>query len=150
VHFTLPEVLADPNSAEAQPRVSATILVLVGVPKEMNFPVNVSRVRANADVFYHGKKLGKLEQNKWQHANSTRVQAKGNKEAVLKVQSLMKDVPLYVTDDDLFTEVVQELLFGGKGVVLDIKADVDVHVDTVLGEFVIKEIPAEGKVPVKR
>ena len=48
------------------------------------------------------------------------------------------------------TDVIQELLFGGKGVLLDIKAHVDVKVQTVLGQLVLKDVPAEGKIPVKR
>jgi hypothetical protein len=41
-------------------------------------------------------------------------------------------------------------MFGGKTVMLTIKAAVDVKLSTVLGEMVIKAMPAEGVVPVKR
>ena len=47
-------------------------------------------------------------------------------------------------------DVVSELLMGRKGVIMDIKADVDVEVETALGEFKIRRIPASGRVPVKR
>jgi hypothetical protein len=35
-------------------------------------------------------------------------------------------------------------------VVLDIRAAVDVKVQTVLGQLTLKDLPAEGKIPVKR
>lgn len=150
VRFGLPDPLADPDKPEAQPRLSATVKALVGLPKEMNFPINVARVRANADVFYHGRKLGHLDLHRWQRANSTRMEAHGEHPAALAVESHVKDAPLEITDDEVFTEVVQALVFGGKGVVLGIKADVDVETETALGKFVVREVPAEGKVFVKR
>lgn len=150
VHFTLPDPFAAPDTPEASPRISATVKALVGLPKEMNFPIDVSRVRADADVYYHEKKLGRLDLNKWQKANTTRIEAHDDVEAGLAVESVVKKAPLKITDDDVFTDVVQDLIFGGKPVVLGVKADVDVETETALGKFVIREIPAEGKVFVKR
>lgn len=150
VHFSLPNPLADPDTPEAQPKLSAVVKALIGLPKEINFPIDVSRVRADADVYYHEKKLGFLDLRKWQEANSTHVKAHGNEEAGLAVESIVKDAPLEITDDDVFTDVVQALIFGGKGVVLGIKAKVDVETETALGKFVIRDVPAQGKVFVKR
>lgn len=150
VHFTLPDPFASPDEPEASPRISATVKALVGLPKEMNFPIDVSRVRADADVYYHKKKLGRLDLNDWQKANTTRIEAHDDSEAGLAVESLVKNAPLKITDDDVFTDVVEDLMFGGKPVVLGVKADVDVETKTALGKFVVREIPAEGKVFVKR
>ena len=150
VLFTLPDMLAAPNTPEASPRISATVKALVGLPKEMNFPIDISRVRADADVYYHKKKLGYLDLKHWQKANTTRIDAHDDIEAGLAVESIVKQAPLKITDDDVLTEVVEELLFGGKPVVLGVKADVDVETETALGKFVVREIPAEGKVFVKR
>ena len=150
VHFSLPNPMADPDTPEAQPKLSALVKALVGLPKEINFPIDVSRVRADADVYYHDKKLGFLDLRKWQTANSTRTEAHGSEEAGLAVESIVKDAPLEITDDDVFTDVVQALIFGGKGVVLGIKAKVDVETETALGTFIIRDIPALGKVFVKR
>ena len=150
VHFSLPDPVAEPGTPEAQPKLSAIVKALIGLPREMNFPIDVSRVRADADVFYHGKKLGRLDLHKWQAANSSRIDAVHHEMPSLLVESTVKDAPLEITDDDVFTEVVQALVFGGKGVRLGIQADVDVEVKTALGEFIIKKIPAEGKVSVKR
>jgi hypothetical protein len=149
VHFGLPNPVADPGTPEAQPRLSAVVKAIVALPKEMNFTLDVSRVRADADVFYKGKKLGILDLHKWQKANATRLENEDEAPTLL-VQSIVKDAPLNVTDDDVFTNVIQAMLFGGKSVVLGIKADVDVDAGTPLGGFVIRKIPAEGKVAVKR
>ncbi len=150
VRFGLPDPVADPGTPDAQAKLSASVKALVGLPKEMNFPIDVARVRADADVFYRGKQLGHLDLRRWQKANSTRVEAHDDEAAALAVESHVKDAPLQITDDDVFTEVVQALVFGGERVVLGIKADVDVETETALGKFVVREIPAEGKVFVKR
>ncbi|MCJ1475236.1 hypothetical protein MMC13_003898 [Lambiella insularis] len=149
VHLGLPDPFADPDSPEAQPQISATVKALVNLPREMNFPVSISHVRANAEVFYHDKKLGNLDLHKWQKASSTRIEAHGQEQAGLAVESIVEKAPLNITDDDVFSDVVQALLFGGKNVVLGVTADVDVESETALGKFVIREIPAEGGVPIK-
>lgn len=150
VHFGLPDPFASPDSPEAQPRISAVVKALVNLPKEMDFPIDIDQVRADADVYYHKKKLGRLDLNKWQKANSTRVEAHGDVEAGLAVESIVKNAPLNITDDDVFAEVVQAMVFGGKKVVLGVKADVDVETETALGKYVVRGIPAEGQVFVKR
>ncbi|KAI5195796.1 hypothetical protein E4T39_08092 [Aureobasidium subglaciale] len=149
VHFGLPDPFSEPNSPEAQPRISAVIKALVALPEEMNFNISVGRVRANADVFYHGAKLGYLDLSKWQKANSTRIDSAKDEGPLLAVQSAIENAPLTVTDDDVFTDVLNALLFGGKGVELGIKADVDVEMETALGQLAVRKIPAEGTVPVK-
>ncbi|KAK7555783.1 hypothetical protein IWX49DRAFT_82789 [Phyllosticta citricarpa] len=147
VHFRLPSVSADPGTPEAQPRIDAKVKALVGLPEQMNLPINVDKVRADADIFYHGKKLGYLDLNKWQPANATRVH--GKNETGLLVQSEVKNAPLFITDEDQFTKVVQALLLGKESLVLSVKAEVDVEMVTGLGSFKIQKIPAKGVVPVK-
>ena len=150
VKFTLPDPLAEPDERESNPTVSGTILVTAGLPSQMNFAINVTSVRANADVFYHDNKLGELNLHKWQAANSTMTRATPDHEATLEIQSRIDDAPLNVTDGDVLTEVIQKLLFGGNHVDLEIKALVDIRVDTILGQLELKDVPAEGKIPVKR
>ncbi|KAL1887346.1 hypothetical protein Sste5346_010285 [Sporothrix stenoceras] len=150
VKFTLPDPLADPDEPESNPTVSGTILVTAALPSQMNFAINVTSVRANADVFYHGDKLGELNLDKWQAANSTMTKATPDHGTTLEIQSRIDNAPLNVTDGDVLTEVIQKLLFGGDHVNLKIKALVDIRVDTILGQLELKDVPAEGKVPVKR
>jgi hypothetical protein len=150
VDFKLPNPMGDPDDTDADPKVSGTIQVLAALPKEMNFDVNVTRIRSRADVFYKDRKFGELNLRKWQHANSTKLQETKKHEALLKIQSKIIDAPLNITDGDIFTEIMQTLLFGDKPVILDVKAEVAVKVDTVLGKLILKDVPAEGKIPVKR
>lgn len=150
LHFALPDPWAEPGTPEASPTISAVIKVDVGMPHEMNFPLDVNQVKADADIFYKGKKLGKMDMNKWQHANSTRIKAHGKEGPSLLVQSEIKKAPIEITDDDLFSEVVQALIFRGQGIMLDMEATVAVGVDTPMGKFAIRGIPAKGTVPVKR
>ncbi|CAK7203223.1 hypothetical protein SEUCBS139899_005954 [Sporothrix eucalyptigena] len=149
VKFTLPDPLAEPDDPESNPTVSGTILVTAGLPSQMNFAINVTNVRANADVFYHNNKLGELNLHKWQAANSTMTRATKDQEATLKIQSRIDNAPLNVTDGDVLTEVIQRLLFGADHINLKINALVDIRVDTILGQLKLKDVPAEGKIPVK-
>ena len=139
VHFGLPDRFAQPGSPESNPMISGNIGVLAGLPKEMNFGVNVSRVRATADVYYKGDKLGYLSVKEWQPAKSKRMDVDGN--ISIKIESRIKDAPLYITDDDVFDNVIGDLIFGGKSVLLTIDALVDLAVGTVLGEFIVRDIP---------
>ncbi|KAI9889885.1 MAG: hypothetical protein M1814_004720 [Vezdaea aestivalis] len=147
VHFSLPDPMAGPNSPESHPRVSANIKALVAVPKEMNFSLNVSRVRAQADVSYKGQNFGVLDLHKWQEASSEKTKDGDGIPSIL-VQSEVTNAPLEITDNDVFTQLIQDMLFGGNGVVLGTKADVDVDIQSALGEFVVRKIPAEGDVVV--
>lgn len=150
VHFSLPDPFAAPGSPKSQPRLSASVKALVNLPEEMNFPISVGRVRADADVFYKEKKLGSLDLRRWQRAKSTRVEANGKTPAGLAVESIVKKAPLAITDDEVFADLVQALIFGSKGIVLGVKAHVDVETETALGKFIVRDLPAEGKVFVKR
>ncbi|KAL2265618.1 hypothetical protein VTJ83DRAFT_6718 [Remersonia thermophila] len=149
VSFAMPDPLADPDDPASNPRVSGTILVLAGLPADMNVSLNVTAIRADADVFYRGDKLGELTLKRWHPASSTQVPATDDGEATLKIRSTIRDAPLNVTDADVLADVIQALLFGGREVMLAVKALVDVQVETVLGELVVKAVPAEGQIPVK-
>lgn len=152
VDFKLPSPLADPNDPEddGNPRVSGTIEVLAALPREMDFEVNVTDLKASADVFYKKKKMGKLDLNKWNPANSTRFEDEQTHEPLVKIQSRIENLPLNVTDSDVLSEVLQKMFFGSKNIMLDVKATVDTRVHSALGPLVFKDIPAEGRVPVKR
>lgn len=149
-HFHLPDPFADPHSPESKPAISAKVRALIALPEEMNFNISANRVRADADIYYKGSKLGKLDLHKWQQASSKRVEATGDEGPSLLIESLVKKAPLIITNESVFTDVIEDLMFGDKDIIMDIQADVDVEVATALGEFKIQKIPAEGQVPVKR
>jgi hypothetical protein len=149
VDFTLPD-LSDPDGSSSKVKISAVVNALVGLPKEATFALNITRVRADADVFYHGRKLGELDLDKWQSANSSHVDA-GDPEIVgLLIQSKVQDAPLTITDNDLLSEIIQQLVLEHTEVDLQIKARVDVQVETDFGSPIIKDIPAAGNIKVKR
>lgn len=150
VHFGLPDPFAGPKTPESHPRISAIVKALASLPTEMNFPLSVTRVRAQAEVFYKKDKLGNLNLKEWQSANSTQVEAHGDIDASLAVESVVNNAPLEITNEDVLAEVVQAMLFGGRPVVLGVKANVDVETQTALGKFVVRDIPAKGKFSVKR
>lgn len=140
VHFSMPDPFADPKSPESNPRISGTIMALASLPKEANFNINVSRIRATADVFHKGMKMGVLDLKEWQKAKSKRIDATEEADAMLMVSSKIKDAPLKITDQDVFSDVIEKLLFG-KEVTLDVKALVDMEVATVLGALTIRNVP---------
>lgn len=167
-HFGLPDPWADPDSPESKPQISAKVKALVPLPKEVNVNLDVSRVRANADVLYKGKKFGELDMHKWQPANSTRLEAPPHKlkhtrpdkpdsgddddeedGPMMLIESLVDKAPLTITDEDGFSSVLGKLVFG-EPVEMTVQATVDVEVETALGVVMVRNIPAEGKVPVKR
>jgi hypothetical protein len=148
--FSLPDPLAEPGTDESNPRISGNIVAIAGLPKEMNFGINVTRVRANADVLYKGDKLGELNLRQWQAAQSELVEPNDGDDITMRIQSHIKEAPLNITDDDVFTDILQALIFGGKDVSLQVVALVDIEVSTVLGTLIIRDMPADGVIPVKR
>jgi hypothetical protein len=150
VHLSLPDQFAEPGTPEAQPKISSLVKALIGLPKEMNFSVNISRVRSFADVFYDGKKLGYIDLKKWQTANSSRVKEESSATPALLVEFEMKEAPLRITDEDTFTDVIQSLIFKRKPVLLQVMAKVDTELRTALGRLVLRAIPAVGDLTVRR
>lgn len=150
VHFSLPDPFAEPESPEAQPKISAVVKVMVELPEEMNFDVDIPRVRANVDVYYEVDKFGFLDLSEWQPSNATRIDDPSSPRPLLLVTFTIKDGPLRVTDSDVFAEVVQSVLFGSDPIELDLQALVDGEIATTLGQFMIHDIPAQGSINIKR
>ncbi|PCG92826.1 Protein of unknown function DUF3712 [Penicillium occitanis (nom. inval.)] len=149
VHFSLPDPFAEPNSPEAQPKVSAMVKVMVELPEEMNFDVDIPHVRANVDIYYEGDQFGILDLSEWQPSNATRIDDPDSTRPLLLVTFEIKDGPIQVTNSDVFSDVVQSILFGSDPVELDLQALVDGELATTLGQFIIHDIPAQGTIDVK-
>lgn len=147
VDFKLPSPFADPSDPDSQPRVSGAIQVLADIPQELKLDFGVNSIKADADLLYKKEKLGELNLRHWQEANSTRLFGIGTDQDMLNITSRVVDVPLNITNGSVFAEVMQNILFG-KPIMLDVKSTVDAKLSTVLGTLVVKDIPAEGKVPV--
>lgn len=148
-HISLPSPFADEGSDEANPRISGDIYVLAGMPKEMNFGINISGIRASADVYYRHKLLGVLDVKSWQAAASRRIDPDDGSAASIEIESHIEKAPLVITDQEVFEDVIAAYYLGD-GVNLQVKALLDIKVSTVLGDFVIKRMPAVATVPIKR
>lgn len=142
VQFRLPEPDSKPRSPESAPRLSASVRAVVRLPEEINFPIDVQRLRSIANVSYQGKTFGTLSLHKWMPATSSEVD--GRKE--LQVDTVVNDAPLDVTDYNVFEEVVGKFVLGGQPIPLDINGNVDIDIKTNVGEFVISRIPAAGTI----
>lgn len=150
VNFKLPSPFADPDSPEGTPKVSGTIQVLAALPREFGIDLAVENIRATAELSYKSQDFGSLDLHRWQKANSEKLVGSGTDETLLNITSRVVDVPVNITDSDVFSDILQKMLFGDKNVLIDVNAKVDVDVATVLGNLVLKEVPAQGKIPLKR
>ncbi|PHH76373.1 hypothetical protein CDD82_4030 [Ophiocordyceps australis] len=147
VDFKLPSPFADPQEPQGKPRVSGTARALAVLPGGVNLSVGVDSLRATGDLMYQKQKFGQLNIEQWQKANST--MSSDGDEALVSIMSRVNNAPIDITDSDVFAEILQKLFFGSDDIVLGVKALLDVKVQTTLGKLVLKDIPAEGKIPVK-
>lgn len=152
VDFKMPGLLPDPDDPndDGNPRVSGTVNVLAALPKEMTIGLEVTGIAATSDVLYKKQKMGELNLDRWNPANSTRLEDEDTHEPLVEIWSHVENVPLKITDDDVFAEVMRKMFFGSEKIELEVKAKVDARTETALGDLVIKDVPAEGRVPVKR
>ena len=111
VQFFLPDDSAAPGSPESNFQISGVVKVDINLPEEMNFPIQVKHIKADADVFYRKKKLGTLNLKEWQKANSTRLDAHGKEGPSLLVEADIEKAPLEVTDGRLLTEIIKDSFF---------------------------------------
>ncbi|PHH93194.1 hypothetical protein CDD83_10743 [Cordyceps sp. RAO-2017] len=149
VDFKLPSPIANPNDPDGKPQVSGTVRVLAALPAELHVDVGVDSLRAVGDLIYDNRKFGELHLERWQKANSTINSGTGDAEDTITIVSRVENAPIDIIDGDIFSEVMQKLLFGDDDIILDVRATVDIRIATVLGKLVLKGIPAQGKIPVK-
>ncbi|KAI5854431.1 hypothetical protein BZA05DRAFT_443929 [Tricharina praecox] len=132
------------ESGNVAPLLSATVEAVIALPKEMTLPINITQLRALADVSYEQHAFGTLNIKEWIPATSERIPGKDN---LLRVSGVVTDAPLDVTDYDTFGEVVRKILFGGgKAINLGINGTADADINTSLGEFIVRKLPASGNI----
>lgn len=148
VEFKLPNPFAGPRDPDGKPRVSGSVVVLAALPEGFNIDLGVDSLRSLGNLTYQDEKFGELNLREWQAANSTRINTDEGEEDLLKITAKIVDAPIDITDSNVFSSLMQEYLFGEDDIILDVYASVDVNVDTVLGNLVLKQVPAKGKVPV--
>lgn len=150
VDFKMPSPFADPRDPDSQARVSGNVEVLAAIPDELNLKLGVKSIRSYADLYYEKKKLGELNLNDWQKANSAKIPGVDGEQDLLNVTAQIIDAPINITDSDVFGDLLQSMFFGEDDLFLDVNATVDGRISTVLGAIVVKNVLAEGKIPVKR
>ncbi|KAJ3482380.1 hypothetical protein NLG97_g7585 [Lecanicillium saksenae] len=143
VDFTLPS----PFEPQGKPRVSGTVVAIAALPEGVDVDLGVQSIRSQGNLFYHDKKFGELNLRNWQKAASHKIDS-DTKEVLLEITSQINNAPIDITDNDVFSSLASDYLFGSDDVIVSARAKLDVKVDTVLGPLVIKEVPAEGKIPV--
>jgi len=125
------------------PLLSATVEAVIALPEEMNLELNITRLKAIADVSYEHHAFGTLDIKKWILAESKRIPD----EKLLYVRGEVTDAPLNITDYGTFQKVIRKLLFpDGKGINLGIDGTADADINTALGEFIVHNIPASGNI----
>ena len=145
VKIVLPDRHAKPDSPEAVPKLSAVVDATVALPKEMNFPIGVESLKASVNLSYHGGKFGEIHMTDWQPAVSHLTS-----EGKLAVTAEIHQAPLNITDYDIFRAVARGIFWGGgRGLVLGIDGFTDVKMETTLGAFAVRGIPAKGDVTIK-
>lgn len=144
VKIDLPSPFADPDSPAGKTRLSATIGAQIAIPEGLNVTLDISRLRAMANVSYHEDMFGVLDVHKWIPTESEIFDNEGR--PFLRVKGKVRQAPVDVTDYDVFEELVQQILFGSKDTELGIKGDADIDLTTGLGNFVIRKIPVQGNI----
>lgn len=150
VQFYLPSPSAKPNTPESMPKVSALVQAIVDLPRQLDIPVNISRVRTDANVFYHDHKLGIIDIKEWQNARVRRTVDDSDGRPTMVVEFDIRKAPLQVTDEDLLSEVLQKMLFERQDIPLRVDAHVDAELQSALGEFIVRDIPSGGNIIVRR
>jgi len=132
------------DSGGAAPLLSATVEAVIALPKGMNLPIDITKLKALTDISYRDHGFGTLDIKEWIPATTERIPGKDN---LLRVSGVVTDAPLDVTDYDTFGEVARKILFGGgKAIQLGINGTADADINTSLGEFIVHKIPASGNI----
>ena len=133
--FNLPSIIGGGSS---KPKISGRIRGTIDIPKEINVAVKVKSVHVLADLIYKGKKFAYIESPGWSPATSD-----FPKPGEMQVQVVLKDAPVTITNQDVFSTIISQL-FGGN-VLVDVAGDADIRVSTGLGELEAHKLPIEAK-----
>lgn len=121
-----------------KPKISGKIRGIIDIPSDIKVDVQVDSVHVLADLLYKGKKFAYLESPGWAPASS-----RFPKQEELLVEVTLKDAPVTITNQDVFSSVVSQLLGGN--VLVDVLGTGDVKVITSLGKLEAHKLPIEAK-----
>lgn len=128
-------------------KVSAAVKVTVSPPNSIqvdeNIPLKVAQARGVADLYSQNVNFAQVVIDEWVPCTTHVV----DHDYIVGFQ--LKDVPVIVKDRNLFSQVVQSILFKGSAPVR-VESLVDAKVSLPIGEFVLSEIPASGDTDLRR
>jgi hypothetical protein len=140
--ITLPPPWAPPGTPHSQPKVSGVIEAIIRPPKEAaNVSINVTAVRADILLFDEGKKFGRVVVPVWSPAKTIQ-------KSKIHVIARVAEVPIEVLDPIVFQRVMGKVLQGRGTVEIGVDGTVDAKVSVLVGDFVVRGIPAQGTVEV--
>lgn len=134
VKFNLPSFLG----GGGKPKISGKVRGVIDVPTDINVDVKIDSVHVLADLLYKKRKFATIESPGWSPAVS-----KFRAEKELQVEVVLRDAPVTITNQDIFSSVVSELLGGN--VLVDVLGTGDVKVTTALGNLEAHELPIEAR-----
>ncbi|KAI5778198.1 hypothetical protein EDC01DRAFT_622872 [Geopyxis carbonaria] len=140
VSLKLPPPTAHPDSPEALPYMNATVEVLVTVPDQINISFSITRLRVRTVISYKKKPFGWFDSKRWIEVKTTLYGG------TLGAKGTLRDLPINITNYDVFESVVQELILGNEKPYLEISGNADVDTTTGLGNYVIRDIPISGNI----
>ena len=127
------------------PQVSTIVRVTVQPPDSVdideNLPVQVIGARGIADLYSKSQQFARVDIPDWVPCTTTRIESEWGK--AFLVEFGLDSIPLNVTDDSLFGEVMRQVIFSGSSLV-HVKSLVDARLSTSIGKFALDQIPAEG------
>jgi hypothetical protein len=123
---------------QEKPKISGNIKATIDIPEGIDVKVDINSVKLLADLIFKGRKFATMASPDWSPASSTFVET-----TELHVQAQLRDVPVTITDNDVFSSVVSALLGGN--VLMDVAGTVDVKVRTGLGELQPRGLPLVAK-----
>ncbi|TQS39302.1 hypothetical protein Golomagni_00175 [Golovinomyces magnicellulatus] len=146
--FSLPDFFAEPGTDRSYSHLSGKIIASIKIPQEINLNISVNELRAFINVLYKGMKFGEVNLDKWQKVECKIIEGQKDAGRFLKLQTLLKNAPVKITDDSVFAKIVEALLTKKGAIMIGIEALVDAQISSVLGKILVKDISAEGTVPI--
>lgn len=134
VKFNLPSFLG----GGGKPKISGKISGVIDIPADVEVGIEVESIHVLADLLYKKRKFATIESPGWAPATS---RFRTSRE--LQVEVVLRDAPVTITNQDIFSAILSELL-GGNALV-DVTGKGDVRVETSLGQFEAHKLPIEAQ-----
>lgn len=135
VKFNLPSLIG----GSGKPKISGKVRGTIDIPSDVDVGLKVDSVHVLADLLYKKKKFATIESPGWSPASSKLL----SDAKELKVEVVLRDAPVTITNQDVFSSVISQLLGGNT--LVDVIGTGDVKVATALGDLEAHELPIEAE-----